>query len=449
MQDPADPHAGTDAAPALGGGRYRLLDELGEGGAARVYRALDTTSGVTVAIKVLRQDVPGEDRQARFAREAEVLTGLSHPNLVRVHAIGQDGDRDFLVMELVEGGSLQDRLELEGPLGSTDVRRVLVDVLSALTEVHGHQVVHRDVKPGNLLIDSDGSVKLADFGIARVEGSLTRTGTTVGTYAFMAPEQLEDPRAAGPASDLYGLAATAVGLALGQPPFGLQDPVRRAQLLDTLDEDLGPILERALLRDPGARWPDADSMRRAITGEGELRAPTRTSGWLAAGVLLVVGVLGLGLWGVAHEAPRAPRALTAAPVEQPAVAELQEPREVGVITAPEPEVGVSEPAPVPVRPAPIPAPEPEEAPATDPDPAPLEKPVPVEVFIGSKPWAELYVDGRPQRRTPRTLALLPGVHAVRLVTQDGTEKLVDLAVPPQGGTRFCWDFHEEADCPGR
>jgi len=447
VQDPEQPTVRPDAAPALDGGRYRLLEELGEGGAARVYKAVDTRTGEDCAVKVLRQDVPGDDGPARFAREAQVLAQLDHPHLVRVHAVGQDGDRHYLVMELLEGGSLQDRLEAEGPLESPQVQRILVDVLAALAEVHRHHVIHRDVKPGNLLVDHDGRIKLADFGIARIEGSLTRTGTTVGTYAFMAPEQLEDPRAVGPAADLYGAAATAMALALGQPPFGLQDPGRRSELLSQLAPGLAAVLERALLRDPASRWPSADAMGRALAGEVPDRALRRVEWALGIGLTAAIAVFAFGLWGVSGEPPRQSRPLTTIPVLPPATTQRPAPEPVEVV-APEPEPPA---APAVVRPAqatpdPTPAP-PSDPPATEPEPPPA--PSPVEVFIHSRPWSELYVDGRPLGHTPWTGELLPGPHQVRLVRTNGTEYALSLAVPAEGGTRFCWDFDEEAACPGR
>jgi serine/threonine protein kinase len=432
-----------------------LIEELGEGGAATVYRARDTATGRYCAIKILRSDGAADDMRERFAREGQVLTRLNHANLVVIDAVGRDGDRDYLVMELLEGGSLQDRIERDGRMTSDQVLAILDGLLAGLEEVHRHQIVHRDVKPGNLLLTSEGQVKLADFGIARVEGSLTRTGTTVGTYAFMAPEQLEDPRAVGPAADLYSAAATAVALALGQPPFGLQDPVRRVELLAFLDPGLAAVLDRALRRDPSERWPSAKAMRDALEAVGRHENWFRSPGFFARVLTIVaLGVASLAVYGLSSQ-PR-PEAPAVALRESPPVIEDQtpprsEPAEQETMPA-EIVVEVAEERAIPTprvrKPSvavKIPEPEPDREDLPEPEPE-VVPPSEVDVFIQSRPWSEFSIDGHPYGRAGRTVKLTPGDHLVRLVRPDGQEKTHELVVPPQGGTKFCWDFEQEAEC---
>jgi len=451
-----------DAAPPLAQGRYRLLEELGEGGAARVYRGLDTEREAPCAVKVLRTRSEHGAGRDRFVQEGELLTRLAHPKLVRVEAVGQDGDRDYLVMELMEGGSLQQRLEADGPMDADEVREVLDGLLSALEVVHAQGVVHRDVKPGNVLLDREGQAKLGDFGIARVEGSLTHTGTTVGTYAFMAPEQLDDPRSVGPAADLYGAAATAVSLLAGRPPYGLQYPEKRAVLLADAPEDLQEVLERGLALEPSDRWRSATEMRAALRGES-LTSPRRLVLPLAVVLVLLLAIGGLGSWSddetprsrpTKPTAPRAVQPVTAVPEVDP-TAGAPPVEEVPDEDSQAPAVEVTEPDPPASRP-PAPVEEVAELPPADSAPelalavadAPRE-PLPVDAWIHSLPWSELSIDGVPIGRTPWSGELMPGEYRVRLVLPDGREKVTDLAVHPESRTRFCWDFAQEETCPGR
>jgi serine/threonine protein kinase len=199
-------------------GRYELGAALGSGGMADVYRARDRVLDREVAVKILRDAATDGPDRARFVAEARILAGLSHSGLVTVLDAGFGSDepetspgraprsQPFVVMELVEGPTLAGVLA-EGPLPLDRAVRVAVPVATALAYVHAHGVVHRDVKPGNVLLASDGRVKLADFGIARLLGDSarhTRTGTAVGTAAYLAPEQVTG-RAVSGATDVYAL----------------------------------------------------------------------------------------------------------------------------------------------------------------------------------------------------------------------------------------------------
>jgi eukaryotic-like serine/threonine-protein kinase len=187
-------------------GRYALGEVIGRGGMAEVYRARDQLLGRAVAVKILREVTADPAARARFTAEARTLARLSHPGLVAVLDAGTDGDRPYLVMELVEGTTLADRCR-GGALDPKFVAAVGAQVADALGYVHGRGIVHRDVKPGNVLLGDDGRVLLADFGLAKLTtdaAHLTATGLTMGTAAYLAPEQVRRAEI-GPATDVYSL----------------------------------------------------------------------------------------------------------------------------------------------------------------------------------------------------------------------------------------------------
>jgi serine/threonine protein kinase len=175
-------------------GRYQLLDQLGQGGMGAVYRARDVTLGRLVAVKVLPAGkLADPDAVTRFQREAVALARLSHPNIVQAHDSGQDGERHFLVMELVEGQSLATVLAEQGKVAPTRAAAIGRQAAAALSHAHHSGLIHRDVKPSNLLLMTDGTVKLLDLGLARFlqdhigNASLTRAGAGMGTPDYCAP----------------------------------------------------------------------------------------------------------------------------------------------------------------------------------------------------------------------------------------------------------------------
>jgi eukaryotic-like serine/threonine-protein kinase len=225
---PPPPVAAITTPPQVPGeryiGKYRVKAELGRGGMGAVYLAEQPGLGREVAIKALIQS-PAADPTAlkRFLQEAQVMARASHPNLVQVHDLELLGETNYIVLEFVRGKSLRERMA-EGPISPPQVFAVMHGVLQALDYAHRRGIVHRDMKPENVLISDEGMVKVADFGIARlvddpgVGGTATKTGTTVGTPQYMSPEQVSSSKVDG-RSDLYSAGVMLYELVAGQPPF--------------------------------------------------------------------------------------------------------------------------------------------------------------------------------------------------------------------------------------
>ncbi len=216
MAEPAalDPRPGV----LLGDGRYRLDQLIGSGGMATVWRATDRRLGRDVAVKLISEALADDPTYVeRFAREARTAAGLSHANLVQVYDYGADPRQPFLVMEYVDGGTLAERLE-RGPVRGEEAAAVAGDLLSALECIHAAGILHRDVKPANVLLSSDGRARITDFGIAHPEDStrLTQTGHLVGTLRYLAPEVI-DGQSPSRLSDLYALGVLLRDLAGERP----------------------------------------------------------------------------------------------------------------------------------------------------------------------------------------------------------------------------------------
>uniref|UniRef100_UPI000B33CE11 serine/threonine-protein kinase n=1 Tax=Streptomyces atriruber TaxID=545121 RepID=UPI000B33CE11 len=255
-------------------GRYRLLAPLGEGGMGTVWRARDEVLGREVAVKEVRAPagLPAADVErlyARLEREAWAAARIPHRNVVTVYDVASESGRPWIVMELVRGLSLSDVLEAEGALTPQRTARIGAEVLGALRAAHDAGVLHRDVKPGNVLIANDGRVVLTDFGIALVEGSsaLTMTGEVVGSPEFLAPERALGHRP-GPASDLWSLGVLLYAAVEGSTPFRQDTPL--STLRAVVDEELPParaagpltsVIEGLLRKDPAERMSAADAER--------------------------------------------------------------------------------------------------------------------------------------------------------------------------------------------
>lgn len=270
------PGAGPDALQGtVLAGRYRLGPLLGNGATSDVRLARDERLGREVAVKLLRRTGTGLDGRREQA-EARLLASLSHPHLVTVYDAHLDGDEPFFVMELVAGQSLDRRLQ-QGPLSTDDVRRVGTQVADALAYVHGRGLVHRDVKPGNILLGADlsGAVdaRLADFGIARLEDGtrVTATGQLLGTAAYLSPEQVRGA-AVGPATDVYALGLVLIEALSGQlvfPGRAVESAVARLHRQPELPAAAGPIgsvLERMTALEPDER-PTAAQVAAALASD--------------------------------------------------------------------------------------------------------------------------------------------------------------------------------------
>jgi hypothetical protein len=250
-------------------GRYVLEATLGVGGCATVYRATDRSLEVTRAIKVLDPNLRADSNQReRFLGEARIMARLSHPNILSVQDIGQHEGLDYFVMELCSGGSLADQLEARGCMPPTVAVSYVIQVLSALGAAHRAGVIHRDVKPQNVLLEPIGHARLADFGIALLTGEdalrSTRTGIAMGSLAYMAPEQRIDAKAVGPAADIYAAGTSLYTLLTNANPVDLFTAAQGSARWGNVPEQLIAPIQRAVLYDPAERYPSAQAMAAAL-----------------------------------------------------------------------------------------------------------------------------------------------------------------------------------------
>ena len=320
------------------GGRYVVIERAGSGGMAEVYRARDELLGREVAVKVLSERLSGDKTFVeRFRREAQAAANLNHPNVVSLFDFGADGNTYYIVMEFIDGKPLADIITAEGPLMPERAAEIGIDVSRALERAHAAGLVHRDVKPSNIMLNSSGQTKVTDFGIARAlsregEQTVTQTGMVIGTAAYLSPEQAQgspvDQR-----SDVYSLGCVLFEMLGGRPPFTGDTPLSVAyrhvrenpEPPSTVNPDvpkaMDSIVMKALAKNPDNRYQSATEIRedleRFLAGQQvhatPLLAPPPTStqvirgtevaeyppeaasrkGWLwaAALVLLLLGVL--------------------------------------------------------------------------------------------------------------------------------------------------------------
>jgi serine/threonine protein kinase len=270
--------------------RYRIEDRLGSGGMSSVFRATDTILERTVAVKILAEHLSDDERfVARFRREALAVAKLVHPNIVQVYDTGIDGGSHYIVMEYVRGRSGAQLLQSEGKLHPETTVEVGVKACAGLDYAHRHGIIHRDVKPGNLMIlggpagGGEMTVKLADFGIARAseQTRITQVGSVVGTAAYLAPEQARGEEAT-PSSDVYSLGVVLYQFLTGRLPYEgaslaelavrqqSEQPLHPSSYSEEVPESIGDAVLVALDSDPGHRFAAsgelADALRRGLTG---------------------------------------------------------------------------------------------------------------------------------------------------------------------------------------
>lgn len=332
--------------------RYRIGERIGGGGMALVYRAEDMQLGREVAVKVLRSQFGSdEDFVRRFRREAQNAASLSHPNVVQIYDVGREDDQHYIVMELVEGKTLKALIQEQGPLPVAQAARIAGEILRALDHAHAQRIVHRDIKPHNILISKDGRVKVTDFGIARATttDTVTHTGSIMGSAHYFSPEQANG-QVTGDRSDIYSVGIVLYEMVTGTVPFQGESPitvalkhirerpVSPAQLNPEVPVELEQIILRALEKEPDDRYPSAAAMGEALVKfvqdheaglthmhsgdfptmdlramksrkhlleggpDGEPEPPaggrrrSRTWAWVLAIALVVVGITGVGAW---------------------------------------------------------------------------------------------------------------------------------------------------------
>ena len=277
------------------GERYRLVRMIGSGGMGTVWEAEDETLGRPVAVKVLSESLAaGERAVRRFEREAKAAARLSGPYIAAVYDFGRSEGRPYIVMELVRGETLADRLAREGPLPAQEASRIATQVAEALEEAHAAGIVHRDVKPGNVMLTPSGDVRVMDFGIAAAAWAerVTTSGLVLGTPSYLAPEQAKSEKTT-PASDVYALGAMLYEMVAGRPPFVAETPVAVALAhiredplpLDQVAEGVPPNLASAsmaaLAKDPTERPPSAAAFASMLRGQNPplalIEAPEETT----------------------------------------------------------------------------------------------------------------------------------------------------------------------------
>jgi len=261
------------------GGRYKVTEELGEGGKGIVFKAEDSRLGRTVAIKVIKGEGLDQQSFARFEREARATAGLSHPHIVTIYDMGQEGESHYLILEFVDGPSLRGLISSQ-PGGRCDLAttlRIGSQVCQALEYAHSHSILHRDIKPENIMITSEGVAKLMDFGLARALGGpqLTQRGVIVGTAAYLPPEQALG-KGSDARSDLYSLGCVLYEMVTGRPTFPGDDPVKvifshindppmmPRRIAAEIPEALEQVIVKLLAKDPDRRYQSAGELEEAL-----------------------------------------------------------------------------------------------------------------------------------------------------------------------------------------
>ncbi|MDP3012750.1 MAG: Stk1 family PASTA domain-containing Ser/Thr kinase [Candidatus Subteraquimicrobiales bacterium] len=259
------------------GNRYKVISKIGKGGMADVYKAEDAVLNRTVAVKVLHSQFAQEENfVARFRREAQAAAGLNHPNIVNIYDWGSEEDTYYIVMEYLAGRNLKEIIQERGPLPVEVAIDIASRVLSALHYAHKHEIIHRDIKPHNIIITADGDIKVTDFGIARaISATTTQTGSILGTAQYISPEQAKGELATV-SSDVYSLGAVLYEMLVGRPPFEGDSPVSIAlkqvheapmaprAINPEIPETLERIVLKGLAKHPSDRYETAEEMQKDL-----------------------------------------------------------------------------------------------------------------------------------------------------------------------------------------
>jgi serine/threonine-protein kinase len=474
------------------GGRYEILSPLGRGGMGAVYRAHDRVLDETVALKVLRGEVAGEPEMARrFRSEIKLARRVAHPSVCRIYEYGEDGSRQYISMELVEGTNLKEVLRQRGALPPDEAYDYAVAVAEGLEAIHRVGIVHRDLKSLNVMIDTRGAAKVMDFGIAKRiagEGVTAPSGSyVVGSPEYMSPEQARG-QPVDFRSDIYALGIVVFEMFTGRVPFRGDTPVATLLMhLETPPPLDGPaasaipapvraVLRKALAKDPAVRYPSAqemaDALRSAAASGADARlapAPAlstrRRAGVGAAAAVAVIGAI--GLWSWIHGEGPATSAVAPPPIPEPSVPAaspsptsspraplMPTPQDTpsasprAVASAPP----IRTPTPAPPSPSPTAAATPATAPPaaalpTAPPPTATPAPTPEPdgfLLVIARPWADVTVDERLAGQTPlRRIALRPGAHEVVLAHPDYRPFQRKVTIRPGQTFRLDFDFATE------
>jgi len=432
-------------------GRYEILSELGRGTSGVVYKAQDPKLDRLVAMKILRPELAsleesGVELKQRFHQEAVAAGRLTHPAIIAVHDVGEAEGRPFMVMEYIEGGTLADLLVGGRPLPLAEAAGIVLQVCGALDYAHRHGVVHRDIKPRNILVGQLGVTKVTDFGTARILGANhTQTGTMLGTPAYMSPEMVRG-QAVDPRSDLFSLGVVLYETLTGVNPFNATDlaavlyrivntkPPSLRHHNPVLPPALDGVVRRALAKEPEARYATATDLADAL--RGATGGPQRTSllsvlreavggPWrtrllahparvAAIGVTCLLA-LGAGAWAGWGRGPDVPRAQDSAGVR----------REAGPKARPETPIVAAPPAAEPVA------------------VTPRESGC---LSVNAVPFAKVYIDDRPAGYTPKACLRVPvGEHRAYFVMngQRSPERLLRITARHTADTpmRMSYDFN--------
>lgn len=277
---------------SLGEGRYTVGPLIRHGPLSRVHKGVQTATGDTVALKILEGGFADQELRKRFVAEIRALSEIQHPRIVRILAAGRDGALTWFALEFCEGGSLRERLTADGPAPPRVAARWVIEMLDGLQAVHDNQLIHRDVKPSNLLLDGRGRVKLTDFGVAHhPEGKVafrTMQGSRMGSEQYTAPECRADASAATTASDVFSAGVTLFELLTADPPMRLASGRNREEVLGPVPRQFRAVVAKAAAMEPAERHASAFEMREDLVAAANdwskaHNAPQDARTWCAAG----------------------------------------------------------------------------------------------------------------------------------------------------------------------